>query len=306
MEMLIEDYRSVKDCIYKGERYSVRDNGAVYRYSRDGKKLRKDDECWTFGKKNENGYMMISSHRVHIIVATAFYGEYDSKKYVVDHIDTNRGNNRVENLRWLTRLENALCNPRTVERIIYYCGSIENFIKNPSILRNSVKEKDISWMGAVSSEEAARAYRKVLQMQWYKKVVRAKYPNEALQLYWKTPCEFVSCPTEIVRDPIEQYYANLKIGSVYNKAIFNGNSSPTIYTVVDRAIVEDGKAILISCFNNEENPIKPYALSRIWFSGGYYIHECIGTFFEEKGCRKQFTIKQGLTWLEGNSFDDYC
>ncbi|WP_294143305.1 HNH endonuclease signature motif containing protein [uncultured Sanguibacteroides sp.] len=31
--------------------------------------------------------------------------------YVVDHIDTNRQNNRIENLRWLTKLENVLLNP---------------------------------------------------------------------------------------------------------------------------------------------------------------------------------------------------
>lgn len=307
MKDLIDDYSRVEDCCYKGEHYSVRDNGAVYRHSIEGKRPRKLDEKWTFGIKNDKtGYMMISSHRVHIIVATAFLGKHDSKVYVVDHKDTNRGNNRIENLNWLTRLENALCNPITVERIIYHCGSIENFLKNPSLLCRSVKDKDISWMGTVSSEEAARAYRKVLQMQWYKKVVRAKYPNEALQLYWNTPSEFVSCPTEITSNPIEEYYAKLNIGSVYNKTFFNLNSSPTAYTIVDKAIVEDGKAILVSCFNNDEDPVKPYALSRIWFSGGQFIHENIGSFFEEKGCRKQFVKFQGLIWTGGDSIDDYC
>ena len=61
---------------------------------------RKLDNVWTFGEKNERtGYMTVGTARVHIIVATAFHGENDSKKLVVDHIDTNRCNNRAENLR---------------------------------------------------------------------------------------------------------------------------------------------------------------------------------------------------------------
>ena len=35
---LLNDYKDIKDCVYKGEHYSVRDNGAVLRYSRTGKR----------------------------------------------------------------------------------------------------------------------------------------------------------------------------------------------------------------------------------------------------------------------------
>lgn len=71
--------------------------------------------------------MEIASVRVHIIVATAFHGPKPTKEHVVDHIDTNRRNNRPDNLRWVTRLENALDNPITRKRIIMRCGSIEAF-----------------------------------------------------------------------------------------------------------------------------------------------------------------------------------
>lgn len=58
MRNLLDDYKEVKDCIYKGETYSVRDNGAVLRHSRIGKRVRKEDDIWTFGKANEQtGYM---------------------------------------------------------------------------------------------------------------------------------------------------------------------------------------------------------------------------------------------------------
>ena len=50
-------------------------------------------------------------------MATAFHGEPPTKEHVVDHIDTNKQNNRPENLRWVTRLENILLNPITAKRI---------------------------------------------------------------------------------------------------------------------------------------------------------------------------------------------
>ena len=54
MDSILNDYREIKECSYKGEQYSVRDNGAVLRHAREGKRTRKDDDTWTFGKPNEN------------------------------------------------------------------------------------------------------------------------------------------------------------------------------------------------------------------------------------------------------------
>ena len=63
----INDFTREVECIYKDERYAVRDNGAVFRYPRDGKRPRKYDNFWTFGKPNiVHGYMEIASVRVHI------------------------------------------------------------------------------------------------------------------------------------------------------------------------------------------------------------------------------------------------
>ncbi len=157
------DYSEVRECDYKGEHYSVRDNGAIFRHARDGKPKRKNDEFWTFGNKNpNNGYMLFGLHRVHIIVAYAFHGVKDSKIYVVDHIDTNRCNNRSENLRWLTRFENALLNPATRKKIEFLCGSIDNFINDPSCLRDITgSNQDIAWMRTVSKEESKASFERI-------------------------------------------------------------------------------------------------------------------------------------------------
>ena len=152
----VNDFVQEKSCKYKDEVYSVRDNGAVMRHPLEGKNARPWDNVWTFGKKNDsNGYMTIGSHRVHIIVATAFLGPRDSKIYVVDHKDTNRCNNRLENLRWLTRLENILLNDITRKKIEYYCGSVESFLEDPSQLQGFENaDKNFGWMRTVSKEEA--------------------------------------------------------------------------------------------------------------------------------------------------------
>lgn len=157
----INEYTREVTCEYKGEVYSVRDNGAVMRHAREGKKVRKLDNVWTFGTKDTvKGYMMINSHRVHIIVAKAFIPGNEDGKMIVDHIDTNRCNNRVENLRWLTRLENVLLNEATLKRVTFLCGGdINKFIENPSCLQDlTCNNQDIMWMRTVTSEEAKLAW----------------------------------------------------------------------------------------------------------------------------------------------------
>lgn len=152
----IDDYQETKDCIYKGEHFSARDNGAVMRHQREGMRKRKLDDVWSFGTPNiATGYLDFCGERVHRIVATAFHGPAPSEQHVVDHIDTNRQNNRPENLRWLTKLENILTNEITRKKVELICGSIEAFLENPSLLYGyETEDKNFSWMKNVSQEEA--------------------------------------------------------------------------------------------------------------------------------------------------------
>ena len=150
-----QEYIREVECEYKGERYKVRDNGAVLRMAREGKPKRPKDDAWTFGDRIDRGYAWFCGEAVHRIVAVAFLGEPPTKQHVVDHIDTNRQNNRPENLRWLTKLENILLNPITKAKIEYWCGRVESFLADPSQLRGHEKEDaNFAWMRAVSPREA--------------------------------------------------------------------------------------------------------------------------------------------------------
>ncbi len=156
----IDDYNEVKDCIYKEEHYSARDNGSVMRHRREGMRKRKLDNVWSFGTPNiATGYMDFCGERVHRIVATAFHGEAPSSQHVVYHIDTNRQNNRPENLRWLTKLENILCNEITRKKVELICGSIEAFLNDPTLLYGyETEDVNFLWMRDVTREEAKNCF----------------------------------------------------------------------------------------------------------------------------------------------------
>ena len=160
MEAIINEYTREQVCVYKGRKYYVRDNGAINRQCKDDGVMRKWDEKWTFGKFDPNtGYMLIGKERVHRIVCTAYHGDPVGDRNVVDHIDTNRCNNRPENLRWVTRMENILDNPITMAKVELICGSREAFIANPSLLFGHESEDPIfMWMRNVTPEEAKASY----------------------------------------------------------------------------------------------------------------------------------------------------
>lgn len=83
-------------------------------------------------KVKENRYIKVGSERLHRVVAKLFIPNPENKPFI-DHIDRNKHNNRVDNLRWCTSKENAN-NPNTIEahknaakqRWIYYKDSYKN------------------------------------------------------------------------------------------------------------------------------------------------------------------------------------
>lgn len=341
----IHDFNREVDCIYEKEKYSVRDNGAVLKHSHVGKRPRPTDNQWTFGKpNNKTGYMEIVTVRVHRIVATAFHGVPPTKGHVVDHIDTNKRNNRPENLRWVTRLENILLNPITVKRIELACGcSVEEFLADPSKFRDKFQEPNYQWMCTVSREEAQSSLERMLawaksenlpsggtlaawifnrpslrkqfseifgQVEIIKPVTVETIPNmpdtikaktlNAAQRNWRTPSEFPCCPQQYQENPLITYQENLKI-----KSIFCQNSIYSSF-VSKSALSDDRQSLFVISEMTEEEAIKPWALAQITYENDFYVHESLGSFFDEIGAEKQFCLAQGLEWTGGDTFDDYA
>ena len=56
------DFTQTKECIYKNDRYSVRDNGAILRHTKENKPKRRLDNIWTFGRPSKDGYLFITQN----------------------------------------------------------------------------------------------------------------------------------------------------------------------------------------------------------------------------------------------------
>ncbi len=320
-----------KECVFKDETYSVRNNGAVMRHARPNKIKRKLDEVWTFGTKNEtNGYMYINSVRVHQIVAEAFLEPKPSSTHVIDHKDTNKCNNRPDNLRWATRLENALNNPITRKRIILCCGSIEKFLENPALLRAGSVDQNFDWMRTVSPDEAKISKEKLERWAkedsvptgngklgpWVYKDNKGSSMNQdieydditqsltknVLQINWLTPTRFPQCPSEPGENPLQEYLDKLKTDVVFAE---NGYGESKVLMADFDAT---GGALFVATYTESKSATKGYALAKIEYdqSAGIYYHESRGTFFGEDGVTKYFTEERGHEWTGGEVIDDLC
>ncbi|WP_109312646.1 HNH endonuclease signature motif containing protein [Ruegeria sp. AU67] len=315
----VEEFVVETSVTYRDEEYRVRDNGAVFRSQANPKRLRPLDHKWTFGRQNlKTGYMYLSSVPIHRIICSAFHGQPPSEQHVVDHIDTNRANNRPENLRWVTKLENLLMNPITAARIEFVYGSFDAFFQDPSNVQTHTDFPDVSWMRTVSKEEARNAKESLASWaerrkepiggtlgEWlygeHKSVesepAREEYDSltpSVVQVRWKVPSEFPSCPTQMTEDALDKYAASLNFGEVFvRNDLYSG-------LVVQRALSDEGLIVLSHCVSG----IKDWAIAQIQTKDQLFYHKSIGTFFTLQGALKEFCKLSDESYED--CIDDYC
>lgn len=323
----INDFEIEKECFYQGERYCVRNNGSVLRFPKNNCKPRRLDNKWTFGKVGNHGYLYFSNKGIHRIVATAFHGENLSKDYVVDHIDTNKQNNRPENLRWITKEENLLNNPNTISKLEYITGySIEELQENnwEKLHKYSSDKQDTSWMRPTTKEEANNFHKrqniwrnssnieneikenKIGMGEWVFNSVYEEdddnilfnyYPSlnrNAVQTY-KTETEFLCCPPKNTDNPIENYFCNLK-----KEKIFSKNKYYTA-SIIKSDINSKQKSIIVQCksINNENK--QSYSLFEIIFKNGYYIHDYKTQYIDINDCDTVYDYLLGKIPFDDNN-----
>lgn len=109
----------------------------------------------TYGSKSIDGYYSIhhkgKTIQVHNLVASLFIGKKPTIEHTIDHIDNDRGNNIVKNLRWANKSEQALnrTNIKLIEVYNYLTGEIidtfeaskfccEKYNVHPSIISNAL------------------------------------------------------------------------------------------------------------------------------------------------------------------------
>lgn len=318
--MRIEQYEREKEVDFDGDKYLVRDNGAVYRKHKPCRRRSKLDDIWTFGRHvKSSGYMYIGSHTIHRIVAFAFLGNPPSEKHIVDHIDTNRSNNSAINLRWVTRLDNLLRHPSTRNIIITAYGSLENFFEDPSLPKNL--EQDIKWLSSVSKEEALKSKEQL--MKWADSDGHPKHGNLinrvygirhkesqlsekildiqsltflAVQRRWKTPTEFPSCPKELGSDPLGQYERNLCTGAVFSRDRYK--------EVFVEMVEQSDRGLIVLTNKKQDDALKPWAVAKVTIENRKFVHESAGFFFELNGAKKVYFKLLDIPF-QGEPIDEY-
>lgn len=129
-----------------------------YRYHEDGY-LISNATNKQVGRLNEEGYVRIrgsngKEYRAHRIIWSLFYGEIP-EGCLIDHIDGNRSNNKIENLRLATREQNNVNRRKVGDNKLP-----KGVSKSGNMFRVRITSKGITYcLGSYSTvEEAQKAY----------------------------------------------------------------------------------------------------------------------------------------------------
>jgi len=305
----VHDFQREVDCVYRYERYSVRDNGAILRHPHPDKRFRRRDGHWTFGREcQRSGYLFFTSIPIHRIVATAFHGEPPSSEYVVDHISRRKKNNRPENLRWVTKEQNLTENKLTRQFIERSYGSIEAF--QQFLGENKQTPYQIQKSACIKAQRESIA-------QWQADSTIESLTPGAIQREWRTPTAFPLCPDPgtvkniMQRDTSEYgdgvlvaYLERLAPDAVFCK---NRYGESTILHA-ELSMLRPSISVVSEMSGNA---IKPFGLVEITMENGEIVHEAKGTFFEYAGAIRGHCEIAGLPLTlygitEAEGIDNFC
>lgn len=135
-----------------------------YAVSNYGKVLNIKTQRFLKLSQNRDGYLQVSLYkgacRVHALVANAFLPHSDPN-HVIDHIDRNRTNNMVTNLRWVTPTENRFNRSKTERQCSsHYVGVVK---KGKRWVAQIVVDSKSTHIGCYETElEACQAYNKTI------------------------------------------------------------------------------------------------------------------------------------------------
>ena len=96
---------------------------------------------------------------VHIMIARTFIPNHEDKP-CVDHINGNRSDNRVENLRWVTKAQNGMNSKKRINSTSIYKGVSRMMRDGRWEARIKVDGKSKNLGHFDDEEDAARAYDK--------------------------------------------------------------------------------------------------------------------------------------------------
>ena len=226
-------------------------------------------------------------------------------------------------MRWLSRLENTLKNPVTRKKIEFLCGSIENFLKNPSMLNEQRLDKNIEWIRTVTQEEAKNclarmtlwantenksttngnsySHKSSFEKRVYSPIQKweaglGREPGLDLSLtpwcaqyMWPGNAYFPLCPKEFGSDRLDDYYRKLTPGAIIAYSEYDRDKTQMIILLTD--ILKDKSSIMVmcKCSNGKYTNVGIELNSKC-----HFIHFLLGVYSEREEAYNDYHKKQKL------------
>lgn len=153
------DYKIYKD-FYN---YHIYNDGRVWSVKRN---------IFLKGGRNSRGYLAINlyrknnsriTHLIHILIGLLFIPNPENK-CSIDHINNNKFDNRVENLRWATRIEQGHNRPKQNNNTSGFKGI--SFCKTHNTWSSKLVINQKAYKKCFKSKEEAIAYRRELEIKY--------------------------------------------------------------------------------------------------------------------------------------------